>query len=451
MANNELTAVDYIAEQLALEREAKEVMPFDPNECTYTKGPIRQMVYACLTCGTEKSPVGVCYSCLIRCHSTHELVELFSKRSFVCDCGTTRILNSTTGGCTVRAHTEETPSQEHTFRPRSGSIDLGGRNGFRPPASIPADDIPSSSNRYNQNYCGKFCSCKKLYNPLEETGTMIQCYLGTECGEDWYHLRCVVGLSETENENANKSTGNILDSLNDAGQDAHSDVKKSNEADNNLDESNATDEDDDEDDNELLKIPHFPSLGSFDQFICWKCVNQYRTVFDALRTIDGIVHLALPHFEELELIDEWTKAYDTKWTVKLEQDSEPRVKRIKKETIPYSLFLQNSFRDPLIAYKQTLDSSHQVYQFLESHSYLYVADPVYEPPKDDDSSSSTGSLLDLGTDVLLSLPREQAVEGLQAYNMIKAKLRDFFKPFAEQGKVVTEEEVRDFFSKVKKN
>lgn len=436
MADTELTAVDYIAEQLALEREAKELMPFDPNECTYVKGPLRQMVYACLTCGTAQSPVGVCYSCLIRCHSTHELVELFSKRDFVCDCGTTRILNSK--GCTVRGESELPGESTATVRPRSGSIDMARRNSFRS-LLLPKDDIPSSSNRYNQNYHGKFCSCEKLYNPLEETGTMIQCFLGVECGEDWYHLNCVVGINEPAKDTAT-STGNILDRLPGPGQDAQTDGSGDNHG-------------DDDDDNDEVIIPYFPSLGAFDQFICWKCVQLYHKVFDVLRTVDGVVHSRLPHFEELKLVDEWKEKYnhwlnhDDKQT----DNDEPKIKRIKKQFIPYSVFLNSSFRSSLIKYKLTLDASNQVYRFLESNSYLYESDPVYEPPKDEDTNSSTtGSILDLGTDVLLSLPKEQAVEGLQAYNMIKSKLRDFFKPFAEQGKVVTEEEIRDFFDKVKK-
>lgn len=79
-----LTAIDYINQQEELEREARILMPFDPNECTYELGELRQQVYACLTCSrtNDNQPIGVCYSCSIQCHSKHELVELFTKRSF---------------------------------------------------------------------------------------------------------------------------------------------------------------------------------------------------------------------------------------------------------------------------------------------------------------------------------------------------------------------------------
>lgn len=36
-------------------------------------------------------PAGICATCSITCHSEHEQVELFSRRHFQCDCGTTRL------------------------------------------------------------------------------------------------------------------------------------------------------------------------------------------------------------------------------------------------------------------------------------------------------------------------------------------------------------------------
>lgn len=92
-------------------------------------------------------------------------------------------------------------------------------------------------------------------------------------------------------------------------------------------------------------------------------------------------------------------------------------------------------------------------KFLLNHEYLYLDDPVFEPPEEalsnDGASSATGSLLDLGSAALLSLPREKAIEGLQAYDKIRSKLREFFKPFAEKGEVVAEDKVREFFAALK--
>ena len=30
---------------------------------------------------------GVCFACSVECHDGHELIELYTKRGFTCDCG----------------------------------------------------------------------------------------------------------------------------------------------------------------------------------------------------------------------------------------------------------------------------------------------------------------------------------------------------------------------------
>ena len=54
----------------------------------------RQALYACLSCCPPKSPnfkpAGVCLACTYHCHEGHEIVELYTKRNFRCDCGNSR-------------------------------------------------------------------------------------------------------------------------------------------------------------------------------------------------------------------------------------------------------------------------------------------------------------------------------------------------------------------------
>ena len=54
----------------------------------------RQPLYACLTClpvnpDPSSTPVvaGVCLACSYNCHEGCQLVELYTKRNFRCDCG----------------------------------------------------------------------------------------------------------------------------------------------------------------------------------------------------------------------------------------------------------------------------------------------------------------------------------------------------------------------------
>lgn len=463
MTGSSIAAVDYIANQLQLEREARELMPYDPKDCTYEKGALRQPVFACLTCSraNDNEPIGVCYSCSIQCHSTHEIVELFSKREFACDCGTTKVSRIPNNACKLRVR--DTNHQEPLQRPRTGST---ASTSSQTKLEFDAEDIPSLTNSYNHNYQGLFCSCKKPYNPLEEDGNMIQCYFGFSCGEDWFHEDCILGYQSGSFSVQPKVSHNKLDELPPPGEDASSENKseaKEIRAEATEIKSEATENS--KSHLEIIptmkKVPDFPNLDDFDLFICWKCVLDFSTVFEEIRNDNLITFKLLPHFENITSPTEWTEKYREYRESQPNQDSEPSRKRLKVETlkthketpeeIPYSVFLQPNFRDRLNSLSKLLPETSKLGQFLHNHQYLYKDDPVFEPPEEeDDDSSATGSLLDLGAGALLSLPREKAIEGLQAYDKIRTKLRDFFKPFAEQGKVVTEEEVRDFFGSIKK-
>lgn len=58
----------------------------------------RQALYSCLTCLPDskddfRKGAGVCLACSYACHENHELVELYTKRNFRCDCGTPKLGN----------------------------------------------------------------------------------------------------------------------------------------------------------------------------------------------------------------------------------------------------------------------------------------------------------------------------------------------------------------------
>lgn len=51
----------------------------------------RQSLYSCLTCQRETGEfAGVCFACSENCHEDHELIQLYTKRSFCCDCGNSK-------------------------------------------------------------------------------------------------------------------------------------------------------------------------------------------------------------------------------------------------------------------------------------------------------------------------------------------------------------------------
>ena len=226
------TASQFIDNQLQLEADAREALPYAFDRCTQPLGPLRQNLFSCLTCNPPPNsssdpftPAAVCYSCSIACHGEHTLVELFNRRNFTCDCGTTRL--PSTSPCTLR---------------------IDPATGMKGPVH---SQVPAKGNSYNQNCRNRFCGCGEIYNAQEEKGTMYQCLgLTSEeeggCGEDWWHPECVVGLgrdwartrARAEGENQPNSDG-----IDDAGPDRP-------------------------------LPPGFPQEDSFETFICYKCMDK---------------------------------------------------------------------------------------------------------------------------------------------------------------------------------
>ena len=182
----------------------------------------------------------------MQCHGEHELVEIFQKRDFTCDCGTTRF----------------TAEQPCTLRLNPATNTKGGVH------SEPADP----NNKYNQNFRNLFCSCAIDYKPHEQKGTMFQCLgLGTHktggCGEDWYHPGCLVGLGPRWFEKMPKkpSSSAVNDALPPIAEDAPQESAQENAQENAA-------QDDDED----PPLPDgFPGEDDFDHLICYKCVEAY--------------------------------------------------------------------------------------------------------------------------------------------------------------------------------
>ncbi|KAL0542348.1 hypothetical protein IC582_022453 [Cucumis melo] len=140
---------EYLKEVEEQELEADLVLGGDEGkECTYNKGYMkRQAIFSCLTC-TPDGNAGVCTACSLSCHDGHEIVELWTKRNFRCDCG-----NSKFGNFVCKLFSNK--------------------------------DVENSDNSYNHNFKGSYCICNRPYpDPdVEEQVEMIQCCM---C-EDWFH------------------------------------------------------------------------------------------------------------------------------------------------------------------------------------------------------------------------------------------------------------------------
>lgn len=399
---------EYIAEQDALEQQARQCMPYDPDECTYATGSLRQELYACQTCYRETGkPNAICYACSIKCHTSHDLVELFTKRGRTCDCGTSRIV----GPCIVRY-----PNWSNLL------LDSKMKKEFEP-------DIPDSNNKYGHNFKGLFCSCNTPYNPLTDSN-MLQCILGVQCDEDWYHEECIMGLRPGVIDRSSKKSGiNRLAELSEPGLDASEEQKTS--KDDHDDNGGADDNDSDsDDDDEILPLTGFPSLDSFEFIICWKCVSKFPAEMAELQKLLNPVSV---DYVRADSIDHRLNILHPN------TENEDNSKRAKKD-YPKTLFLKEDFKEILKIHKKE-EPNTKLSEFLDNYKFMYEDDPIFRPPEDDDVSST----FELGIKELKHFPNDKAAQGLAAYDKIKSKLTEFLKPFAQNGKIVTEDEVKEFF------
>jgi len=83
---------------------------------------------------------------------------------------------------------------------------------------------------------------------------------------------------------------------------------------------------------------------------------------------------------------------------------------------------------------------------LERERDLLEEQELYEPPEDPDS---TTSLEELGMRALNNLPREKALDGIRAYNDMRDDLLSYLRPFAAEGRVVGENDMKEFFEQRK--
>ena len=467
-ASRWLTALhsrSFIRNQEQLELDAREALPYQFDTCTKPMGPLRQLLFSCLTCNPPpedpKTPfraAGVCYSCSISCHGEHTLVELFNKRDFECDCGTSRLPSD--AACTLRINTE-----------------TGLKGGV-------AGEAPTAGNKYNQNFGNRFCGCGEIYDAHTERGTMFQCIgLGTVedggCGEDWWHPECVVGLPRRWYEKEKKTA----DIANGESQQVSTGTEGATPA--SVDTLMA-------DDDPPLP-PGFPKEDEFAHFICYKCVEafpwvkqyagtpgflsavSYRPRKTAKSESNGVdAHSSktaetrlTPSAQELSMDSRKRKASPIANEVdgteikrqKSAADIPDQSQTSSESAAPYhatlpttslgevSIFVKEDFREHFCR-------CPECFPRLAKHAQLLEEEENYEPPVSESDNGAPGSvsgrsLLERGEAALSNIDRVRAIEGVMVYNHLKDKVKDFLKPFAESGKAVGAEDIKAYFEKLR--
>ncbi|KAF9293341.1 hypothetical protein BGZ88_005488 [Linnemannia elongata] len=428
MAEQEtITVSEYIAEQERLEQEARELFPKKFDMCSNSAGYVRQTVYSCLTCNPNPSEeAGFCYSCSISCHGDHNLVELFTKRAFRCDCGTKKFKN-------VKCTLDTKPA---------GAV-----------------------NELNQ--------CDVQYDPHKEENTMLQCVI---C-EDWFHDNCIgvtphgddfddficrtctrdhpfikryvhhpsfmIGLSEKGGGpksvvmvDSSKAPGNTKVTLIKEGVKTESsnslvDVVFTEEDKTTVTMTTATTSTSVTDSTMITKSSTTTVVTTTDSV----AESQEEKLAQGKRSLESATNR---NSDETE---------DSNKRIKLDAEtkSDSAICKLDQQpTDPYpdqevNLFATEGWRDLLCQ----CTSCMTMYTEEGVASFILGEEAVYEAEDDDEAESST---LESGMKKLGEMDRVQMMDGMIAYNRMRDEVRAFLEPYSQQGKVVTESDIHAFFA-----
>ena len=375
-------------------------------------------------------------------------MELFARRNFTCDCGTTRLPE--TSPCTLR---------------------IDPATGLKGPVH---SQKPAPGNTYNQNFRNRFCGCGDWYDPHKQKGTMFQCLgLATEqdggCGEDWWHPECLLGLPHDWYQKRKEEAPLKDEAM------AH---------------VNGTSNEEPADGHDEHPVPRgFPHEEEFDTLICYKCVETnpwikryagskgFMTQKFKSSPEDG--HTAAKEQDtESRLNDSLAASADVASDGQVQQGRKRKAeggasdsdsvasKRTKTEgediaapaplhaSLPqapsgvYSIFAEDD------EFRTRFCRCAECYSEVAKHPQLLEEEETYEPPVSEEGeaqggSVGTGSLLERGEAALSNVDRVRAIEGVMVYNHLRDKVKSFLQPFAESGQAVGAEDIKAYFEKLR--
>ncbi|XP_055683187.1 putative E3 ubiquitin-protein ligase UBR7 [Lutzomyia longipalpis] len=412
--DSSVTMLDVLNEEQKLEEESLAVLGgSDDKFCTYSKGYVkRQALYSCLTCSPESATdaskcAGVCLACSYHCHEGHELVELYTKRNFRCDCGGVRMPG-------VKCSLEQDKSGENT------------------------------ENRYNQNFSGLYCSCHRPYpdpdDPIEDE--MIQCII---C-EDWLHCRhleaavptgqaffemiCAecsekndvlhyyLGLAVGRVENEPDTVPANVD-VTEAQEEKTVDEKVDKEVTqgpSNVDESM-----------ELTEAPKAASEAS-----------ESKESQDVDQPSSSVAEDKEPEAKKAKLDTDVPTEKDES---QMEPCKRPSVKLTHKRG---ATFWPENWREQLCKCSEC----QKAYKELKVEFLLELDDTV-QSYEEHGKNKIKESDYERGMRALSSMDHTKQIDAISAYNRMREKLKEYLHTFVANRQVVTEEDVRRFFRMMK--
>ncbi|KAL9849805.1 LOW QUALITY PROTEIN: putative E3 ubiquitin-protein ligase UBR7 [Geothlypis trichas] len=375
-----VSLAEVLAENEELEKEARAVLGGSDHErCSYSQGAVkRQALYACSTCtppGAE--PAGICLACSYECHGTHRLFELYTKRNFRCDCGNSKFKNL-----------------QCKLLPEKGKVNSG--------------------NKYNDNFYGLYCICKRPYpDPEDEIpDEMIQCIV---C-EDWFH-------------------GRHLGAVPPESGDFHEMVCQACMKHCHFLWAYAS----------QLAVPPLTKASSLeDEGIVLK-VEESEEQKKEIKKEGGVEHHDTKEEKQLEQFNEPSTSSGSACPEVVTKSEEPICKLKELQSKPFvkkdtATFWPSNWRSKLC----TCEDCLKMYSELEVQFLTDECDTVlaYENKGTSDQETERRDPL---MDTLNSMNRVQQVELICEYNDLKTELTDYLRRFADEGTVVKREDIQHFF------
>ncbi|KAI7902047.1 putative zinc finger in N-recognin-domain-containing protein [Cokeromyces recurvatus] len=406
--NNTVTALDYLQRQEQLEKDAQSILPGKFEKCTFPFGYIRQPIYACKTCSIDE-PAGICYSCSIACHAEHDLLELFPKRHFRCDCGLSGKLN------------------DYPCR-----------------LTLPAKRIikKNEENKYNHNFEGRYCRCDTFYNPEKEEGTMYQCIA---C-EDWFHDTCIGKIPETiedfECYVCRSCTKKYPFLMNGKSSKFSFGLSKSDQCiDTWILSELLIKKDNKETEQETRRDDDVSSMIAEENNYQISNNNETYIISDELEnnTTNSSENPNISTGEKRKYQEEKDNIIPNTFK-KLKSDYD--CKNVDITLLPehdnIEIFLQENWREALCKCTECAEA------YKANHvEYLLAEEKTYEPEEDEDAGKS---LFEIGMEQLQCVDRIKAIESLMAYKSLATDIKSFLETFKDTGKIVTKEDIEAFFA-----
>ncbi|WVN85258.1 uncharacterized protein L203_100403 [Cryptococcus depauperatus CBS 7841] len=408
--SSEITLQSLIDVSDRMADEAREALPYKFNECSYERGYLRQSVWACLDC-EEK---GICYGCSISCHGEHHLVELWTKRSFRCDCPTSSMQPETQDGLKRR------------------------RCSLNPPETQPM--VCNKKNRYSKNFKGKFCRCGRDYDAEVETEAMIYCIA---C-EDWLHESC---LNLRQHHPEDPSPSAFCNAIQPSKENHPPTPLTASNFAGTLTSEEVADEDIDEESNVLI------ATDTYDGLICADCVNSNSflqaqagkkgwMIIEPVEegwTVVGKSDLD-EDSSDLEVFKRPLNVEESSFSKKLKLDSgslkvDGNHWRWKGKG---DIFLAHGIRENL---QTQLDATA-----IESLPFPLQDEEIYEPPREEEEDETVEQAT---SRVVSSLPRIQAIEALHGYQRLKERLNEMLRGHVQSGQTVKKEDIEELFEQLK--